>query len=815
MPPPVAESGDSAHWAPPLDRTVSLRVAGLPLREALDELAVAGNLRLSYSDELLPLEHEVCLAAEKAPAGRVFLELLHGTNLSAIGLGGDQVVLAPQMPAAAPAPTPLRPPTPDMASSLDILDRVVVTSTAAAVPRAATPVAMDVIDGRRLERENTSTLSEALDANSPGVWGWAQSPASLLSSYASIRGASSFGLSYPKIYIDGIEVANPLIVTRFDPASIDRIEVIRGPQGSALYGADAISGVINVVTRQDPPDDGGVHASLRSSAGMSQSAFAHDVLAQSHSASIAAGSATRSADLRVSGETLGSFVPNGFSRDLMLSGGARDVGEHGSLAATARFFTQQSGAANSPFLPLSGTLPGDSTPGSTQASAPQSVSEYTVGMKGVLDGGDGWTHTFIAGVDGYRLSNATLSYSPLHTAADSALLAAEGSADRATLRATSQRHVGGNDRANADLTFSAEHSTLRETSLGGPEYVPNGRSSGSIAAAQPIEAWQNSTGLTAQTTGTFANALFGTAGLRVEQDSRLNAWSALALLPMLGGSAVTERDGFALKVRAAYGKGIRPPSALTNTIVGPGSTTGGAQALQAAARAALGPEEQAGVEAGIDLSYKSAVAFHVTRFDQRASGLIQDVAVPNFMRTSQQRSMIFAPENVGEISNSGWELAASTGVSRLTATGALSFVDSHVLKLAPGYTGDLETGDRMLQVPARTASLNATWTESRWRASLGASRALDWINYDEVALTQALSQAELDPRTAPLAAQLRSYWREYNGGLRLRAAATHDIGSDLEFDISAENLLNYQRGEPDNITVVPGRTILTGLRLKF
>ena len=29
---------------------------------------------------------------------------------------------------------------------------------------------------------------------------------------------------------------------------MSRIEVIRGPQGAALYGADAISGVMNIVT---------------------------------------------------------------------------------------------------------------------------------------------------------------------------------------------------------------------------------------------------------------------------------------------------------------------------------------------------------------------------------------------------------------------------------------------------------------------------------------------------------------------------------------------------------------------------------------
>src|SRR5206468_4297314 len=124
-------------------------------------------------------------------------------------------------------------------------------------------VGLNVIDGRQLSRENTSSISDALDAYVPGVWAWAQSPSAMMSSYASIRGASSFGLSYPKIYIDGIEVANPLLLSRFNAGAIDRIEVIRGPQGSALYGTDAISGVINIVTRHEGTGAFGDHASIR------------------------------------------------------------------------------------------------------------------------------------------------------------------------------------------------------------------------------------------------------------------------------------------------------------------------------------------------------------------------------------------------------------------------------------------------------------------------------------------------------------------------------------------------------------------------
>jgi iron complex outermembrane receptor protein len=33
--------------------------------------------------------------------------------------------------------------------------------------------------------------------------------------------------------------------------------------------------------------------------------------------------------------------------------------------------------------------------------------------------------------------------------------------------------------------------------------------------------------------------------------------------------------------------------------------------------------------------------------------------------------------------------------------------------------------------------------------------------------------------------------------------------------LTADNLLDRQRGEPDNLTIVPGRTLLLGLRAAF
>lgn len=614
-----------------------------------------------------------------------------------------------------------------------------------------------------------------------------------------------FGLSYPKIYVDGIEVANPLLITRFAPEAIDRVEVIRGPQGSALYGTDAISGVVNIITRREgaPPD--GQHAMLRSSAGLVQSDFARGVLAQSHALSLVAGSPTQSADLHISGNTVGDFIPNGFSRDFDATGGARIVRDRTTLSASARFFTQEAGSGRSPLL-SSPAL--DSSTRASYNAAPQSVRQYTLATNASFAPNDRWTHSLVAGVDGYSLANVQTSVWPGANVADSALRAAQGGAARGTLRASSVLRLGESDATNTTITFSAEQGLLRAASTTyEAKYeaeVPSGHFA--MPKVQPTRAvtWQNNTGFTTQASASLDNTWFASGGVRLERDSRLPG-GQVAALPMLGLAAVRDYAGFAFKLRGAYGEGIRPASTFGRSTM--------PQGVFSATQPALGAERQAGTEAGFDVAFRQSLSLRVTRFDQRASGLIQQVTVPADDNPLSRR-MKSELENVGEISNRGWELESSANLARLTLTGTLSFVDSRVRKLAAGYNGDLMTGDRMLQVPARTGALNVTYTGRRWYATLGGSRALDWIDYDELGLSRAYLTDTKAAREL-VGQQLRSYWRRYNGGLRLRASASHDFREMFSFEVSGDNLLDYQQNEPDNLTIVPGRTLMTGLRVKF
>jgi iron complex outermembrane receptor protein len=49
----------------------------------------------------------------------------------------------------------------------------------------------------------------------------------------------------------------------------------------------------------------------------------------------------------------------------------------------------------------------------------------------------------------------------------------------------------------------------------------------------------------------------------------------------------------------------------------------------------------------------------------------------------------------------------------------------------------------------------------------------------------------------------------------MRVTTTHELRHGLDLILTGDNLLNQQRGEPDNITVLPGRTVTAGVRAKF
>ena len=785
----LAAAGNAAAQSP-LERKVTLHARDIALRDALDRVALLASIRLSYSGDNLPLDRRVSVDRDTSAVSEVLGDLLKGFAVAPVAVAADHIVLAPREASR----------TDTVSRAIAVLDRVVVTGNVIGSSERPLPIALDIVLGRDIDRRNETDLSEVLGGSVPGVWLWENTPSSLLARYGSIRGASSFGLSFPKIYIDGIEVANPLLLTQITPEVVERVEVIRGPQGAALYGSDAISGVVNIISRHEGVGPDGNRALLRSSIGYAASRYTTAAAApvQEHSLTIRGGSNLRSAGLTLGGSSSGQYIPQAYSREIRGAADARLIGSKSKFTANARFHGKNAGVPTNPLLaPFTrDELPADSDP--------QRLRLYSAGSTLTLVPEDRWTYTMAAGLDGYSLSNVSNEQSPIPSVADTALRNARGSATRGTMRANAVTTFGTPNRVGATLTLGAERSDLWDQTL--REVSPT--SSGPGSGQAHVAGHSNSTGVLAQAVVSFSDAAYVTTGLRRERITQGIGRSQSATLPMLGVAFVQDFSRLSVKWRAGYGKGIRPARSTMHV-----ATREPKRILR---NPSLAPEEQAGIEFGADVRIGRVLGLHVTRFDQLVSGLIQTVTVTNPTSSGPSgTSSWYQLQNVGEISNRGWETQAAFFVRSLSLSGAATFVDSRVQQVAAGYSGDLRPGDRMLAVPARTLSGTAEWVGRRGlQLSSTLSRASDWINYDRLAIARALVEYG---RTADdlTGNKLRQFWASYPGATRLRSSASLNIWRGMVLSVTGENLLNFQRGEPDTITIVPGRTITVGVKARF
>jgi len=134
----------------------------------------------------------------------------------------------------------------DLLVRLELLEqRVVVTATRNEVSTSLLGNSVTVISGE--EARQASQLSDLLRTVSGLHIVQTGTPGAVTSLY--LRGGES---DYSKVLLDGIPLNQPggfVDLSNLTTAGIERIEVVRGPQ-SALYGSDAIAGVVQIFTQK-------------------------------------------------------------------------------------------------------------------------------------------------------------------------------------------------------------------------------------------------------------------------------------------------------------------------------------------------------------------------------------------------------------------------------------------------------------------------------------------------------------------------------------------------------------------------------------
>jgi outer membrane receptor for ferrienterochelin and colicins len=137
----------------------------------------------------------------------------------------------------------------DLSGVYEPESRLTSVATGYLRPTDIAPAVATVITGPEIRALGVRTLAEALET-APGVH---VSTSRGLNSIVSIRGIFSELSPHVLVMVDNIPISQGFITSfsqlnELPVNNIDRVEIVRGP-GSALYGAEAFSGVVNVITR--------------------------------------------------------------------------------------------------------------------------------------------------------------------------------------------------------------------------------------------------------------------------------------------------------------------------------------------------------------------------------------------------------------------------------------------------------------------------------------------------------------------------------------------------------------------------------------
>lgn len=670
------------------------------------------------------------------------------------------------------------------------LDQVVVTGTIVPTEVRALPTPISVVSGEELRARGLERVDQIFRGMVPGAISFDRPTADYYSTFT-LRGANSFLGNTVKTYVDGVEVAEAAFIATIDPNSIERIEVLRGPQGSTVHGSDAGGGVIQIFTKRGktglsrPEFDATLLSGAVGRTGDGGSATRHH-----HSLTMSGGGDAFTYNVGGSFVSIGDWTPSYDSKTSSLFGGTQL--SHGRLTIdlSGRYARKQfdwpmivslRDAGYGPYL--------------TPPSEVDDLRQEMVGARLTYEAMSRWRHNLTIGYD-----NSYYSYyyerARETTPADTFLIVYTSHSEKGSLAYNNSLELPAAGGLSSTLTTGLDLYDLNVVSFYTGNATRNfGTIDGTVSAVRSPGA---NLGVFGQLQAGFRETVFLTAGVRAERNDNFGDDYGTAISPRVGLSIVGDMGPVSIKPRVAYGEGIRAPLAVHKY----GSKTSSSERL---ANPELGPEQQRGWDAGLELLVGRRAALGVTRFDQRALGLIQIVRLnPGETPTRNQF------QNVGEIRNVGWELEARATFGLLDASATYAIYGSTVEKLSPTYTGDLQVGDHVLGVPKRSGGASFTVRPlARTSLTTDVIYVGDWTEIDMVALMGASYGGE------PYRGSRRAYWMTYPGFVKTNLSLSHALSERLTALLRVENVADDRSYEQYNINTPMGRSVMAGARMVF
>lgn len=677
-----------------------------------------------------------------------------------------------------------------------MLAGTVTTGTVVATQVKALPTPVTVIDQDDIARRHAQTVNDIFRQAVPTGVSF-QQPNSPVATYFSVRGASTLaGGGQMKIFIDGVEAAG-LNTIPVDPNSIERIEVVRGPEAATLYGADAAGGVIQIFTKRGTANLERPTIDARAQVGIVQTPYqgTRNVLRQAYSANVQGGTPDMTYNFGAGYSRLGDWLPNGeISAQSTPSAYGGMHYTRGILSAdvSARYLVNNVASDLNPLLQATGYAFY-----SKPFYRPQKWTNQTIGGRLVAVARSWWRNELTFGLDERQLDQ--YQERPRETTpADTLLSVGMSSSQKWSVGYTAILNAAITDAVSGSVVLGVDHYGYPSTSTSTSSAL-NVDGTIRVVSGAPFSVSRTTitnTGYFAQTQIGVRDVFFATIGLRAENNSTFGSALGTPLLPRFGASLVKDLGSATLKLRGSYGKAIRAPQ--------PGATFGAETPTQInLANPLLAPERQQGWDGGVDVEFGAHGSLSATWFDQTAKDLIL------FVQVGTTPKPTFQFQNVGRVSNRGLELEATVSAGSIHASAQYGYVRSRIQDLGQ-FHGNLAVGDRPLGIPAQTAGASIAWTP---RGGTALTAGITYLG--RYSQTDVIAQYRCLGRTGPCQSSARDYNVDFPGFAKVNASISQRIAAHVSGFASADNLTNKQAYEGFASLPVMGRTVLVGIQLEY
>jgi outer membrane cobalamin receptor len=742
-----------------------------------------------------------------------------------------------------------------LSASVNALEQVVVTGTVVPTELKAVPNAITVITGKELEQRGITHIDQLFHGDVPGVWarnlgstGTQPGKVQMLSRGSTTMDTFGATTKAIKTYLDGIELSDPSYLGLIDPKSIDRIEIIPGPQASTIYGANAINGVMQVFTKRGSTPR--PQLTLGLSSGLIQNNFSPAMTPQhDYSGQLSGTDAQTSYNVGGSWTYMGPWTPAVHQMATSVFGGARFGADHLSVdVSLRRTFASNRQTGNPNQVRTARAEDGLYRPNllnSSRASSTNWSNAQTLGFEVTYTPVPWWSQKVTVGSDATdaRQTVPELSYV---FPSDTLMSFSQSIDTRTSVKYTSTIRVPLRADMQVIVTTGADgwHDVVNNVSWEGNNFR---RNFNSVIIQTPSYAH----GGFLQGQFALKDAFFLIYGLRADWNKSYGKDANPNIVPRYGFAYTRDIGPVTTKLRGSFGHATKIPDANQATGLSQCQRSPdlcdawrrgfGRDVYDILPNPDLVPQQQQGPEGGVELYFGTRASLVVTHYNQTVDNQIVQVGFDSVVsvipgklfydnRLCDTCKVVWYERkfvNAGSVRNQGWSAEGSWNAGPLTFRGTYSFIKSRVIGITPQwqalltggfYPGQFVKGGAFFDVPEHTMAGSVQFAR-------GGTTVVLNIHGQGQFMTQSVSLEGQDAinfrlnRDRPLIietdAQVDAFRTQRPGYALADLNASHQLSVHTEGFVHIMNVTNSYDKDGAPLSVTIGRTSQAGVRVRW